>query len=335
MKHANVALFVPDAGCKHRCIYCNQRTISGETKRISTRDVEDAACTAIQSGVQGKNAEIAFFGGSFTAIERSYMLELLDAARPFIENGFFHGIRISTRPDAINKETLSLLKAYHVTAIELGCQSMDDRVLRLCARGHTAAQVEEACRLVQAYGFELGVQMMTGLPGDTDEGCIETAKKLIALHPVTVRIYPTLVLEGTPLAALWRSGAYRTQTLDEAVNLCSRLLELFQNAGVRVIRLGLHSGGGVEEGFLAGPNHPAFREKCEATIYRNRLEKLLKKQSKGSYTVLVGERFLSQAAGQRKENLLHFDAMGYQITFKPDALLQQYEIEIQGNSLCF
>lgn len=335
MKHANVALFVPDAGCKHRCIYCNQRTISGETKRITARDVEKAAQTAIQSGIPADRAQIAFFGGSFTAIERSYMLELLNAARPFIENGDFCGIRISTRPDAIDEEILSLLKACHVTAIELGCQSMDDRVLRLCARGHTAAQVNEACRLVKAFGFELGVQMMTGLPGDTDEGCVETAKKLIDLQPDTARIYPTLVLEGTPLASLWRSGAYRPQTLDEAVFLCSRLLELFRNAGVKVIRLGIHSGGGVEEGFLAGPKHPAFREKCEAAIYRRKLEALLQNKPKGSYFVSVGERFLSQAAGQKKENLLYFDTRGYRIRLIPDAEKQQYEIDIQGNSLCF
>ena len=334
MKHANVALFVPDAGCTHRCVFCNQTTISGEQRRIGAEDVRRAAETAIRSGVDPAQSEIAFFGGSFTAIDENYMTELLGAAKPYIDAGHFYGIRISTRPDAITREKLELLRSFGVTSIELGCQSMNNEVLRLCAREHTAGQTEQACKSIRAFGFSLGVQLMTGLPGDTDETCVQSAKQLIALQPDTVRIYPTLVLEHTPLAALWRKGDYRPQTLEEAVALCSRLLSLFHEQGVRVIRLGLHAGTELENGFLAGPMHPAFRELCEARLYRTKMEQALKELPKGAYQISVGPRYLSQAAGQKKENLRFFSKQGYDLTLAIQTQLKQYEIEIQGKELC-
>lgn len=188
------------------------------------------------------DAEIAFFGGSFTAIGRDYMLELLEAAAPFV-GGAFRGIRISTRPDAVDGETLGLLRRYGVTAVELGAQSMDDGVLDQNLRGHTAADVERAAGLVRDAGFELGLQMMTGLYGSDEARDFMTAERLAACAPDTVRVYPTVVMEGTGLAALWRAGAYRPQTLEEAVSLGARLLEFFEGKGVRVIRMGLHAAG--------------------------------------------------------------------------------------------
>lgn len=182
------------------------------------------------------DAEIAFFGGSFTAIGRDYMLELLEAAAPFV-GGAFRGIRISTRPDAVDGETLGLLRRYGVTAVELGAQSMDDGVLDQNLRGHTAADVERAAGLVRDAGFELGLQMMTGLYGSDEARDFMTAERLAACAPDTVRVYPTVVMEGTGLAALWRAGAYRPQTLEEAVSLGARLLEFFEGKGVRVIRM--------------------------------------------------------------------------------------------------
>lgn len=328
MNHANVALFVPDAGCPHRCVFCNQRTISGESGRITARDVDEAAQRAMQCGVDPNNAEIAFFGGSFTAIDRQYMTELLEAAHMYVASGAFHGIRISTRPDAINTEILALLHDYGVTAIELGCQSMDDRVLQKAGRGHTAAQTAEACRAIRESGFELGVQMMTGLPGDDDETCMATAKSLIALKPETARIYPTLVLENTPLAALWRNGRYKPQTLDEAVCLCADLLALFQSNGVRVIRLGLHAAPDLEAGYLAGPMHPAFRELCAARLYQKAMEEKLLPLPKGEYRIFVGERYLSQAAGQKRSNLRYFEKQGYIIHLFTDPSVSQYQIQL-------
>ena len=161
MKHINVALFVPDEGCPHRCSFCNQKTISGKTKKLTLSDIDKAVEIASEKG-DGKG-EIAFFGGSFTAIEKEYMLSLLKRAKLYIDKGLFKGIRISTRPDCINEEVLTVLKEYGVSSIELGCQSMNDEVLLLNGRGHTAEDVRKAAKLIKEYGFEFGVQMMTGL----------------------------------------------------------------------------------------------------------------------------------------------------------------------------
>lgn len=334
MKHINIALFIPDEGCPHRCSFCNQKTITGTSKRPQPNDVISACETALNGKKDVSGGEIAFFGGSFTAIERGYMLSLLKCAKSYLDRGLFKGIRISTRPDCIDESVLALLKEYKVTSIELGCQSMDDEVLFLNERGHTAAQCENACRLVREYGFELGVQMMTGLFGDTDEKALKTAQRLIALRPDTVRIYPTVVLKNTALERLYAEGRYRAQTLEEAVALCSRLLKMFTQGGIKVIRLGLHSGGGVEENYVAGAYHPAFREKCESRLYRENIEKLLSENrvQKGEATVFVSPRYLSQAKGQKKENITYFKEHGYNINIVTKENIEQYEVRL-GRSL--
>lgn len=328
MKHVNVALFVPDEGCPHRCSFCNQRTISGFERRLEPIDVISACETALSGKTDATGGEIAFFGGSFTAIEKDYMLSLLKTAKCYVDRELFGGIRISTRPDCIDENVLSLLKEYGVTSIELGCQSMDDEVLLLNERGHTSKDSENACRLVKSFGFELGVQMMTGLLGDSDEKALETAKKLIALSPDTARIYPTVVLKNTRLEELFKSGEYCAQTLDEAVELCSRLLKVFTESGVRVIRLGLHSGGNVEEGYVAGAYHPAFREKCESRLYRKEIEKVLRenKIENGKVCLSVSKKYISQAVGQKKENMFFFKEKGIEIKFFGDENTKQYEV---------
>ncbi len=333
MKHINIALFVPDEGCPHRCSFCNQKTISGVHKRLEPEDVVSACETAISSGRDMSSAEIAFFGGSFTAIERGYMVSLLRAAKQYLDRGVFKGIRISTRPDCIDAEILALLKQYGVTAIELGCQSMDNTVLALNERGHTSEDCERACALIKKGGFQLGVQMMTGLFGDTDEKAIATAEKLISLLPDTVRIYPTVVLKGTALEKLYESGAYKPQTLEKAVVLCSRLLALFIDAGVRVIRLGLHSGGDVEEGYVAGAYHPAFRELCESRIYRNNIEAFLKENetSNKEPEFFVSSRYISQAKGQKKSNIDYFKSLGYNVRLLPRDNMARYEIRLAAD----
>ena len=211
-KHANISIFVPHIGCPNKCSFCNQRYITGVFKAPHPEDVIDAVERAKKSpNFAPENTQIAFFGGSFTAINRNYMLSLLDVAAEFVEKGEVSGIRISTRPDCINEEILDVLKHYGVTSIELGCQSMSDEVLKLNNRGHTAEDVLKSAKLIKAYGFEFGVQMMTGLYGDTKQKSIETAEKLIALSPDTARIYPTVVLEGTELERLYRLGADKAE----------------------------------------------------------------------------------------------------------------------------
>lgn len=329
-RHCNIALFIPHEGCPHQCSFCNQRSISGAAKKPRAADVAEAAETALASR-DCKAAQLAFFGGSFTAVERGYMLELLEAAQPYLQTGRIAGIRVSTRPDAVGSDVLALLRRYGVTAVELGAQSMDDRVLSRNGRGHTARDVEAASRRIREMGFELGLQMMTGLPGDTPQGSARTLRRLLTLRPDTMRIYPTIVLEGTPLEQLYRAGAYIPQPLEEAVSLCAELLLLCEDAGVPVIRLGLHAGGDVQAGYRAGPWHPAFRELCEGEIYYQTACKALRQclPQGGEAILWVAPRFVSQMTGQRRGNVERLQAQGYFCRVKSDAGLTRYEVKLQ------
>ena len=325
MKHANVAVFIPDLGCPHRCAFCHQKTISGAFREVTAEEIDRAVGTAVRSGAAPQSTELAFFGGSFTCIDPDRMRAYLAQAKGYLDRGVIGGIRISTRPDGIDAERLSLLRQYGVTAIELGCQSMDDAVLRISERGHTAADTMRACRLVKDFGFELGVQMMTGLPGSSDDCDIRTAQQLIALSPDTARIYPTFVFEGTRLFDWYRAGTYRPQTLEDAVTLCSALLQLFEEHGVRVIRLGLHADDGARA-CKAGPFHPAFRELCESRIYLDRALQRLSGQPQGHYDLFVGSRYLSQAVGHQKQNVRALADRGYDVRFHAAAGMKQYEV---------
>lgn len=331
MKHVNVALFVVHKGCPHTCSFCNQRSISGSQKDITAADVHEAAATAIASltSQQASGGEIAFFGGSFTMVERGYMISLLEAAYEYVEKGIFKGIRISTRPDGIDGEICTILKKYGVTAVELGAQSLDDKVLSMNERGHTAQDVVNASKMLREYGFELGLQMMTGLYGSDDADSVATAEKIIALAPDTVRIYPTVVLKGTRLCELMKKGEFVPKGIPETVELCARLIPMFENAGIKVIRVGLHSGGGVDEGFAGGAYHPALRELCEGRIYYNHVLGELEKLGEGRYILGVSPQEISKMTGQKKQNLTRLREKGYECTVKGVESLSKYEVEIQ------
>ncbi|MBQ7653983.1 MAG: radical SAM protein [Clostridia bacterium] len=330
MKKYNVALFVPHAGCPHQCAFCNQKSISGKLKSVTPEDVEKAVKVAVDSA-PGSDGEIAFFGGSFTAVDRTYMLTLLQSAKKFVSMGLFKGIRISTRPDAVDEEICNILKENLVTSVELGCQSMDDEVLLANRRGHTAKDVENATRLLKKYGFEVGHQMMTGLYKSSCEKDIETAEKIIALSPDTVRIYPTVVLENTALCRLYRQGEYEVMSERQTVALCAELLEMFEKNNIPVIRMGLHSGGGVEDGYVAGFYHPAFRQLCESEIY---LKKILReiekcKINKGNIIVKTAPSAVSSTIGQKKSNLLFLKERGYSVKVVPDGETGRFEVKVE------
>ena len=312
MRHGNISVFVPHIGCPHRCSFCNQNTITGENISPTKDDVQKAVQTALShSGYNPKNTELAFFGGSFTAIPKDYMLELLEAGYSQVKKGNISGIRISTRPDAITPENLSILKSYGVTAIELGCQSLDDEVLKLNHRGHTAEDVKKASALIKKQGFSLGLQMMTGLLGDTDEKAFCTAKKIIDFGADTVRIYPTLLLKGTYLYSLYKKKEYAPQSLEQAVSLVAELLMLFEDTDVRVIRVGLHS---VEApGFVEGPWHPAFGELCKSRVLLKKVLKIIedKKIPKGNIKICLPKSELSAMVGQKRSNIAALKDMGY------------------------
>lgn len=308
MSHSNISIFVPHIGCPNRCSFCNQHTITGSCDVPHADDVKRICEKALCEVSNPSNAEIAFFGGSFTAINREYMVELLEAAAEFVGENKFSGIRISTRPDAINAEILELLKKYGVTSIELGAQSLSDEVLQANDRGHSAQDVAEASEMIKAEGFELGLQMMVGLYKSTPELDMNTAERIINLKPKTARIYPTVILPHTRLATLFEEGEYVPYTLDVAVEICAKILVMLRENNINVIKLGLHASETVEGQMLGGLYHPAFRELCESRIYREKIAELVSGYK--SITVSVPPKKLSQALGQKKSNIDYFKANG-------------------------
>lgn len=277
-------------------------------------------------GDRSKETEIAFFGGSFTAIDRQYMLELLTAARSFTE--VFKGIRISTRPDCIDDEVLTLLKEYGVTSIELGAQSMDNSVLELNNRGHKAEDVVNASKRIKEFGFSLGLQMMTGLYGSDFDKDIKTAESFIALKPDTVRIYPTVIMKNTDLADFYNSGKFVPYTLDESVELCSRLILMFEREGISIIRLGLHYSDSLVDDSLGDNYHPAFKELCESKIFYNSFIEQISNLSSKKFDVFINQRSLSKFLGQKKSNIKKLNALGYELTVNFDNELSKYELKL-------
>lgn len=323
MKKGNISIFVPHLGCPCQCSFCNQKTITGKENQPTPEDVRNSIETALRH--KGFDYEVAFFGGSFTAIDRDYMESLLSAAYEYVKTDKISGIRISTRPDCIDEEILGLLKSYGVTSIELGAQSMDNEVLEANRRGHTAEQVAEAAELIKSYGFELGLQMMTGLYKDTFEKSVETAKKIIELKPATVRIYPTVVLKGTYLAELYDKELYKPLGVDDSAELCAVLLPMFEQAGIKVIRLGLHSSPDIKKNMLAGGFHDSFGEIVQSRLLVNKILALPPK----AYTVYVNNRSLSKLKGNSKRNIYMLMERGYNIKIIIDNSIPVDELRIK------
>ena len=294
-------VFVPHLGCPHQCVFCDQRSISGQREAVSAQTVQRTIEQAAALSPNGAGRQLAFYGGSFTAVDPKLQEELLGAAREAMDRGEIDSIRLSTRPDAIDEETLARLRRFGVRTVELGAQSMDEEVLHLSERGHSPEDVVRAASMIRTAGFELVLQMMTGLPGDTEEKCIATAKALIELRPDAVRVYPTVIVKGTKLHRMWLSGEYREHSVEEASAWCARILPLFAEAGIPVIRLGLNpteelSGGEA----VAGAYHPAFGELVKSRILLEKARTCLSGVSPDSDVTLgIGRRYLSQMVGQK------------------------------------
>ena len=300
-----VPVFVPHLGCPNDCVLCNQRRISGQTVPATAATVREAMEKAATLPKNGGKRQLAFYGGSFTAIPATEQEALLAAAKEYMDRGELDSLRLSTRPDAIDGEVLNRLLRYGVETVELGAQSLDDEVLLLAGRGHTAADVENASRQVKAAGLKLILQMMTGLPGDTDEKDVETARKIIALKPDGVRIYPTVIVRDTALFDLWQCGRYPEHTVEDAVRACAKLLPMFEEAGIPVIRLGLNPTEELSCGAAAGgAYHPALGEMVKSRIMYERARKLLEGTEPGKRITLgVGRSKVSQMTGQHRCNV--------------------------------
>ena len=297
-------VFVPHLGCHHACVFCNQRRISGQMKPATASDVEQILKQSAAFPRHGEKRQLAFYGGSFTAIPVDLQNALLAPAHAAVLRGEIDSVRLSTRPDAIDPDILTRLRSFGVDTVELGAQSMDEEVLRLSGRGHTAEDVRRASRLVKEAGLELILQMMTGLPGDSPEKSLYTAKELIALRPDGVRVYPTVIVRDTELFDLWMAGEYREHTVEDAVALCARLLPLFEEARIPVIRLGLNPTEELSSGeAVAGAYHPALGELVKSRMLLHRAEEALQGIPPGSHVRIgIAPRLLSQMIGQHGEN---------------------------------
>lgn len=293
-----VPIFVPHLGCPNDCVFCNQRAISGEVTPMTPQETYEILQKAKET--IGNDFEVAFFGGSFTAICESLQNELLDVAIKFTNN-----IRISTRPDYITDEILQRLKSKNVKTIELGVQSMNDKVLARAKRGHTKEDTIKACELIKKHGFTLGAQMMIGLPLDTEETLMQTVDEIIKIKPNLLRIYPIVVVEDTELANDYHSGKYEALSVEKATEYVAKVMDKIENEPIKVIRVGLNPSEDLSNGkAIAGAYHPAFGQLVSAKRYLNKMEELIEKHKLSNEVVAFGvnKSEISSAIGNKAEN---------------------------------
>jgi len=334
-----IPIFVPHLGCPNDCVFCNQKSISGQTKQVTKEDVKKTIESYLK-GFKENDAykEVAFFGGSFTGIEENVQEELLQAAYEYIENKQIDGIRISTRPDYINKDILKRLKKYKVKTIELGVQSTNDYILKRAGRGHTFEDVKKASKLIRWYGFNLGHQMMVGLPESTRLDELNTAKELIKLKPKMVRIYPVLIIKNTKLEKQFEEGEYQPITINQAVECCKELVYLFNKKKIDVIRIGLQNTDMITEPntkdseVVAGPYHPAFGQLVEASIWYDSIVDKIKKFNVKvkEVEIRVNPSDVINVVGHKKENIIKLkDIYEVDIKVKSDDSVKTGKSEIK------
>ena len=305
-KHVNIPIFIPHLGCPNNCVFCNQRSISGR-QSFDPSEVTGQIESVLATLGEDTEREIAFFGGSFTGIDRELMIYLLEVAKGYIDRGEVSGIRLSTRPDYIDRERLDILARYGVRTVELGLQSMDGSVLRATKRGHSVADAVRACALVKEYGFELIGQMMVGLPCSTPESEIYTAQRICDMGADGARVYPTVVFYNTELCEMAKQGEYLPLTDADAVERTKNVLDVFDRRGVPCIRVGLCASENLsdEDEVYGGANHSAVGELAMGELYFERICAELDKYgdiSGKNLTISVSLRSTSKAAGQNRRN---------------------------------
>lgn len=305
-----IPIFVPHRGCNNMCVFCNQRKISGQIEDLTAKQVDNIISEYLNknANVDYTKIQVAFYGGSFTGIEKEKQIEFLEVANKYILSKQIDSIRLSTRPDYINEDILTYLKEYGVKTIELGVQSLKEEVLKASKRGHNIQVVEYASNLIKEYGFELGLQMMIGLPCSNEEYEYDTAKEIIKLKPKIVRIYPTLVIKDTELAQMYEQGKYIPYTLEKSIEICAKLLKCFENHDINVIRVGLQTTDNINEGkdVVAGPFHPSFGELVRQRIIRNDIENKLQGKKNISIKIECNNKDISKIVGNGKSNITYF-----------------------------
>lgn len=322
--HSIIPVFLPELGCPKQCVFCHQRHISGRQTVPGAHEVKTTVENHL-STLAGRNiyTEIAFFGGSFSALDINLQEQYLSVVQPFLQNKSVHNLRISTRPDAITENNLLLLKQYGVSIIELGVQSLDEEVLRRSGRGYSAAVVYEAAEKINAHGFTLGMQMMIGLPGSTHEKDVFTAREIIRCKAKGTRIYPLLVFRDTDLEQLFNKGEYTPLSVEEAISQSADLLELFVEANVQVYKIGLHPSEFLYNGtLLAGPWIPAFRQHVQARVWRRKFEnQLTSNPSIKGFAVHPSD--INSAVGPNRCNAEYFIEKKIPLLFRTNPLINK------------
>jgi histone acetyltransferase (RNA polymerase elongator complex component) len=301
-----IPIFLPNAGCCQHCLFCNQKAIAQEIPSPSSvQKLIEKALFDLSPDKKRREKQIAFYGGSFTAMGREDQVSYLKEVQPFLSSGLIDSVRLSTRPDALDEEILSLLEEYRVKTIEIGAQSMVDQVLHLSKRGHSVEDTISAISRLKRFGFEVGVHLMIGLPGDTYDHFLQTLNQVIHLRPDFVRIHPTLVLRGAPLEILWRNGEYSPLSLDDAVQWLKKGVLRLEKASIPVARIGLQPTKELEEHLIAGPYHPALHQLVDSAIFFDMARYLLKNFRNGPQPIfLCHPKEVSNLKGQRNGNIL-------------------------------
>lgn len=336
MRHVNIPIFIPHLGCPNQCVFCNQRKISG-VESFDPDSVIPIIEEALSTVDPEDEVEIAFFGGSFTGIDRGLMISLLEIAHSYIEKGLVRSVRCSTRPDYIDEEILDILKKYGVRTIELGLQSSSDRVLEISKRGHNFEAERYGCQMIVDHGFDLVGQMMIGLPGADAESEIETARFIASCGAVGARIYPTVVFRETELCLMADQGLYTPLMLDEAVERSAAALRIFIDSGVEVIRIGLQSSDNLsdEKSYAYGPNHPSLGELVMSEVYFKEICEILSLSNltgEENIRVFVGRGQLSKAVGQHKRNKLRLREKYKNLSFAEAEGIKEYHVQLQINN---
>lgn len=323
--HYTIPVFIPELACPHRCVFCNQQHITTVMKSPSIEEVKDIIDRYLSTIPENRHVDIGFLGGNFTGIPAADQKSYLKSAQPYVENGMVEGLRVSTRPDYISEDILQRLKKYHVRTIELGVQSMDDDVLKMAARGHTSSDTKKAAKMIRDYGFNLGLQMMTGLPGDTLQKSLMTAREIASLGASSTRIYPTLVIKGTYLETLWREKKYQPQTLKQAIEWLIPIMDIFEQYNINVLRVGLHPTEGFLKGtdLLAGPFHPSLRQLIISERWKTLLTKTISPQPNKSLILKVNPKDMAYASGYKGNNKKHLQQWFKSVKLKHDNSLTQ------------
>ena len=334
-----IPIFVPHLGCPNDCVFCNQKKISGKKDEVTKDDVKKTIDYYLKNiKQQDGNIEVAFFGGSFTGIDEKLQNELLQTAYEYIEEGKIDSIRISTRPDYIDKNILKRLKKYKVKTIELGVQSANDYILKKSGRGHSFEDVKKASKLIRRYGFKLGHQMMVGLPESTKIDEINTAKALIKLKPKMVRIYPVLVIKGTNLEKQYNEGSYSPLTVVQAVEVCKDLVRMFNDKKIDIIRVGLQNTDEISSPecknseVVAGPYHPAFRQLVESGMWYDAIVEKIKKLNVKvkEVQVEVNSIDVNNVIGHKKENIIKLkETYDVDLIVKPNDEIKQGKTKVE------